>query len=483
MAVPHIPLLRMGTRYESLDTVEVKDHRNGEVLARMSVANPGLIRRDMRDLGARKAALARISAQDLVAICRSAGELFLKEALPLGSDGSLQTPDDYVRDLSRSSGLPHYLCRDNMGKVHYVLTHTDVVLKGLLRGLDLAVLDESIAVQDGLRICFYPTTDSLGVVLPSNSPGVNSLWVPSIPLKTPVVLKPGSEEPWTPWRIIAALLAAGCPGEALGFYPTTHEGAANIMDACGRAIIFGDGQTVERYRARPEVNVHGPGYSKILIGEDRIDDWASYLDMLVDSVMLNSGRSCVNVSTIMVPRHGRAIAAAVARRMADTRPMALDDPAARLSAFANPKMAAYIDGAIEEGLATAGAEEMTAAYRDEARLVQRDGSSFLHPTLIYCESLAHPLALREFMCPYVAVVEVPVDQMLASLGPSLVVTAVTRDRTFIDGLLRSPHIDRLNVGEIATPRVQWDQPHEGNLFEFLYRRRSIQFDDRLAAAG
>jgi len=115
--------------------------------------------------------------------------------------------------------------------------------------------------------------------------------------------------------------------------------------------------------------------------------------------------------------------------------------------------------------------------------VQRDGSSFLHPTLIYCESLAHPLALREFMCPYVAVVEVPVDQMLASLGPSLVVTAVTRDRTFIDGLLRSPHIDRLNVGEIATPRVQWDQPHEGNLFEFLYRRRSIQFDDRLAAAG
>jgi hypothetical protein len=23
-------------------------------------------------------------------------------------------------------------------------------------------------------------------------------------------------------------------------------------------------------------------------------------------------------------------------------------------------------------------------------------------------------------------------------------------------------------------RVQWEQPHEGNMFEFLYRRRALQ---------
>ena len=27
---------------------------------------------------------------------------------------------------------------------------------------------------------------------------------------------------------------------------------------------------------------------------------------------------------------------------------------------------------------------------------------------------------------------------------------------------------------MATNHVEWDQPHEGNLFEFLYKRRSIQ---------
>ena len=41
-------------------------------------------------------------------------------------------------------------------------------------------------------------------------------------------------------------------------------------------------------------------------------------------------------------------------------------------------------------------------------------------------------------------------------------------------LIASPLIERLNLGPLPTSHVQWDQPHEGNLFEFLYRRRAIQ---------
>jgi hypothetical protein len=55
-----------------------------------------------------------------------------------------------------------------------------------------------------------------------------------------------------------------------------------------------------------------------------------------------------------------------------------------------------------------------------------------------------------------------------------VVTAITEDAAFLDQLLASPHIERLNLGPMPTTRVRWDQPHEGNMFEFLYRRRSIQ---------
>ncbi len=30
-----------------------------------------------------------------------------------------------------------------------------------------------------------------------------------------------------------------------------------------------------------------------------------------------------------------------------------------------------------------------------------------------------------------------------------------------------PEIERLNLGPVSTMKVSWDQPHEGNLFEFL----------------
>jgi len=41
-------------------------------------------------------------------------------------------------------------------------------------------------------------------------------------------------------------------------------------------------------------------------------------------------------------------------------------------------------------------------------------------------------------------------------------------------LLASPHIERLNLGPIPTNQISWDQPHEGNLFDFLYQQRALQ---------
>ena len=43
----------------------------------------------------------------------------------------------------------------------------------------------------------------------------------------------------------------------------------------------------------------------------------------------------------------------------------------------------------------------------------------------------------------------------------------------VDKFLESPLIRRLNLAAIPTRKISWDQPHEGNLFEFLYRRRAL----------
>ena len=116
---------------------------------------------------------------------------------------------------------------------------------------------------------------------------------------------------------------------------------------------------------------------------------------------------------------------------------------------------------------------MTAKYRDGDRKVVTDGGTYLRPTIVYCESFDHPLANREFLCPYASVVEVPQTEMLNQMGESLVVTAITGDKAFHEDLLASPLIERLNLGPISTMKISWDQPHEGNMFEFLYKRRSI----------
>jgi hypothetical protein len=80
------------------------------------------------------------------------------------------------------------------------------------------------------------------------------------------------------------------------------------------------------------------------------------------------------------------------------------------------------------------------------------------------------------MFPAVAVVDCPQAEMLMKIGPTLVCTAITKDESFRGDLIAATNIDRLNLGPIPTPQVDWLQPHEGNLVEFLYRNRALQVD-------
>ena len=190
MSIPHISCLRMGKPYRSFNESEVKDYRDGSVKATLSQVNAG-IRRDLRDISRAREALRKFSTRQLIDISSKAGELFLKESLPLGDEGHLQSAQDYLETLSSTSGLPHVMVQRNMDKIHYALTHLELILNGLTRGIDFSTLDKGHGEQAGAPVCFYPTTDALGLVMPSNSPAVNSLWLPSIALKIPVIMKPG----------------------------------------------------------------------------------------------------------------------------------------------------------------------------------------------------------------------------------------------------------------------------------------------------
>lgn len=196
-----LPILRWGRPYQSVDRVVVPHFRTREPFVAMSQANVGLIRRDLLRQGEQRARLEAIPVADLVAAAHRAAESFLHDTLPLG-ESSGQTPQDYVEQVSATTGMPWASVRRNMAKVHGVLSRVEEVLAGLTRGLDLSLVDSGVGVTGGHMLSFFARADALGVVLPSNSPGVHSLWAPATVLKMPLVLKPGSAEPWTPFRII-----------------------------------------------------------------------------------------------------------------------------------------------------------------------------------------------------------------------------------------------------------------------------------------
>ena len=195
---------------------------------------------------------------------------------------------------------------------------------------------------------------------------------------------------------------------------------------------------------------------------------------MVESIATkNGGRSCLNASTIVVPAHAPEIAGSLAERLGPVGPRPINDESAVLAGFPNPKVAEVYqrsdrrgpanprrrrgDGKVSRGAATDHAQwrGLPATNNRALRL------------------LCAPIGKLGVSFPCTPVSSKCLQTKMAeSIGPSLVVTAITRDEPLIEQLMESPHIRRLNIGPLATMQVAWDQPHEGNLFELLYKEKS-----------
>ncbi len=467
-----LPVLRWGQPYTSMDIDEVLHFRTGEPIARVSRANGGLIQRDMKKAPRAREALRAISVEELIARVGKAGELYLNDELPMGDLS--QSPDQFARAQSGTTGIPEHLCRANMKKNGFVLAEMGRILTSLTRDLDLNVLSRGYGEERGVPISYQAESPVLGLVLPSNSPGVHTLWLPVLAMQIGLVLKPGPQEPWTPFRMAEAFFAAGVPREAISIYPGEGDVGAAVLEGCARSLIFGGTPTVDRYKGNPRVQAHGPGFSKILLGDDVVDDWEKYLDVMVSSVFANSGRGCINCSGIWASRHGREIADAIAKRIGGVRPLPADHPESSLAAFTVPGTADAISQSIDVDCQASGVTEVSAKYRDGARVVKEDRAEYLLPTVVHCSSADAAVARKEYMFPFVTVVDCAEAQMLDKIGPTLVCSAITRKPEFQRALVDAVHIDRLNLGPVPTIQLNWLQPHEGNIVDFLFRARAFQ---------
>ena len=124
----HIPLLRRGRPYRSLDTACANHHATSEPFVEISQANVGLIRRDLLQQDAMRKSLVRLSTADLIDMTRAAAPIFLGQSLPIGD--AMQSPEDYVQQVWRAV-LCHKSQSPSYGALEKLTSEEHVQLWGL----------------------------------------------------------------------------------------------------------------------------------------------------------------------------------------------------------------------------------------------------------------------------------------------------------------------------------------------------------------
>src|SRR5207237_7369386 len=101
--------------------------------------------RGMRSAQRARDGRREIPTAELLRMMKKAGELYAKAELPLG-DGT-QTPEQFARMQSATTGLPEHMCKFNMEKNNFVLNNMDKILDSLTRGLDLTMLTKGHGIE------------------------------------------------------------------------------------------------------------------------------------------------------------------------------------------------------------------------------------------------------------------------------------------------------------------------------------------------
>ena len=154
----HLPVLRWGQPYTSMEEDQVVHFSTGEPIAKVSRANGGMIQRDARKAHRAREVLREIPIDDLIARAGKAGELYMNATLPMGT--GTQTPDEFARAQSASTGLPERMCRANMKKNAFVLAEMRRILDSLTRGLSLDVLSSGHGEERGVPISYQVQSPS-----------------------------------------------------------------------------------------------------------------------------------------------------------------------------------------------------------------------------------------------------------------------------------------------------------------------------------
>src|SRR3989344_5556118 len=149
----HIPALAFGDTYQSLNRHPVVDLGTGESVASLGLVRGSRIAADCQRkdfLSRALQVLQSIPVHARIQMSVKAADMFQNDTLPCG-DGT-QAPEDYLRVLTRTSGLPIALAKANSERICGALRDTAAIMNGLARDLPFEILGEGVGKQQGVNV-------------------------------------------------------------------------------------------------------------------------------------------------------------------------------------------------------------------------------------------------------------------------------------------------------------------------------------------
>ncbi|MGW6010635.1 aldehyde dehydrogenase family protein [Streptomyces sp. NPDC055210] len=259
------------------------------------------------------------------------------------------------------------------------------------------------------------------VVAAGKHPETNAYWLRALAAGCSVVVRPGRRDPFTPYRLVLALLEAGLPGHKLALLPGDDETGRTLVRAADRAVVFGSPDEDRRWRSRPEVDVHSVGRCKVLL-DHRPN--AAELDFLVRAVGDEGGVRCDNASVVRTRTDPGELAERLAEPLAALPDLPVTDPRARLP----------VVHADDADATRALLEELTTGLTDHTGPRQQgnpvrklsDGSYVVRPLVLSTGRAGHPTVGTELASPFAVVTPWRSADGTAALADSLVLTLLTR---------------------------------------------------------
>ncbi|WP_457134085.1 aldehyde dehydrogenase family protein [Mycobacteroides abscessus] len=302
------------------------------------------------------------------------------------------------------------------------------------------------------------------ILAPANHPDVHLTILEAFAFGYKVLVRPSARDPFTPARIVAALLAAGAPQDTVALLPCGHEQVKHLLRAGDLTVVYGGDNVVREHATNPRVLAQGPGRSKIYVTDTTNPD--AVTTQIMQSFAGDGGTQCINTSAVVLPTRLSPVIDAVHDQAQQLIAAPPENPTAQLPVMSLSRAQTVASYAIEAHNAHHSLQDLV--------IDLGDGSAALRPLISTDTHVSDIAKTPEVAFPAVKIIKTDVDVQPADLGRTLALSIhSTRPDKDFQPFIESPLIRNIFFGETPTTTVLFGMPHDGSLADFLMETKTV----------